>query len=422
MNEQIETVIVGAGHAGLTMSYYLNQFGREHILLERGRIAERWRSERWDSFFFQFPNWTIELPGYKYDCDNPDGFVRGNEIVRFLQNYAKLIKAPVRCGVEVNSLRSLDGGHYLINTPSTSIEAVNVVIATGPYQRPFIPPNAARVPTDVFQIHSSRYRNAGELPSGAVLVVGAGSSGCQIAEDLNQSGRKVYLSIGRHLRVPRRYRARDYGYWRYVMGGWDRTVDSLPADAKSLPTPLLTGFKGGHDIDFGKMANDGISLLGRLEEIREGTLIHAEDLKENLAKGDEWFNNFKKSVDEYVKKSNLDVPEERDGDQDATAAREISQPSSALGLSAAGIKSIVWASGFWYDLEWVKLPIFDKTGAPVHRRGITASPGICFLGLKWLYKMKSSFLSIAGPAEDAAYLAELINAGRKQATRTLSQN
>src|SRR5437867_487617 len=248
MTEQVETVIVGAGHAGLTMSYYLTQLGREHLILERCRVAERWRSERWDSFFFQFPNWTIELPGYKYECDNPDGFVPGREIVQFVNDYASFIKAPVRCGVEVNSLRLLDSGRYLVQTRTLAIEAANVVIATGPYQRPFIPPMSAGVPNDVFQIHSSRYRNRDQLPPGAVLVVGAGSSGCQIAEDLNQGGRQVYLSVGRHLRVPRSYRGRDYGYWRFVMGGWDRTVDSLPPGAKSLPTPLLTGFNGGHDV------------------------------------------------------------------------------------------------------------------------------------------------------------------------------
>jgi putative flavoprotein involved in K+ transport len=197
------------------------------------------------------------------------------------------------------------------------------------------------------------------------------------------------------------------------MGGWDCTVDSLPPAAKNLPTPLLTGFKGGHDVDFRRMGADGIFLLGHLEAIRDERLIHAADLKENLAKGDEWFTNFRKSVDEYVTKTALDVPEENQPDEDMTEPKEVSRPIFELNLRAAGITSIVWATGFRYDLEWVNLPIFDGAGAPVHRRGVTASPGIYFLGLKLLYKIKSAFLSIAGPAEDAAYLVALIKAGRK---------
>jgi putative flavoprotein involved in K+ transport len=408
MNEQIETVIIGGGHAGLTMSYYLSQLGREHVVLEAGRVAERWRSERWDSFYFQFPNWTIELPGCKYQCDNLDGFVPGSEIVRFVQNYAEIINAPVRCGTKVISLSSSDGT-YALRTPAATIEAANVVIATGQYQKPAIPQISADAPRDVFQIHSSSYRNPDQLPPGGVLVVGAGSSGCQIAEDLNQAGRQVYLTVGRHFRVPRRYRGRDYGYWRLVMGGWDRTVDSLPSpQAKNAPLPILTGFKGGHDVDFSRMAADGIVLLGHLQGINKAKLTIASDLKENLEKGDKWFNEFTKAVDEYVAKTALDAPQESESTASALEIKEVRQPILDLDLKPAGITSIIWATGFRYDFDWIKLPLFDETGEPVHRRGVTACRGIYFLGLKWLYKLKSAFLSIAGPAEDAAYIAERI--------------
>lgn len=415
MNEQIETVIVGAGHAGLTMSYYLSQLGREHVILESNRVAHRWRSERWDSFYFQFPNWTIELPEYKYQCDDPDGFAPCAEIVRFLQGYADHIRAPVRCGVKVTSVQLSDNERYFLQTPDSAFIADNVIIATGPYQAPAKPPASVAVPANLFQIHSSRYRNSEGLPPGAILVVGAGASGCQIAEDLNRRGRQVYLSVGRHVRVPRRYRGRDYSWWRSVMGGWDRTVDSLPSpEAKSAPVPLLTGYKGGYDVDLRRMAADGIKLLGHFKNFRGSTLISAPDLTESLTKGDDWFRSFKKSVDEYVGETGMDVPEESPTPQTSPERKDLMHPITELDLRAAGITTIVWANGFRYDFDWIKLPVLAENGEPIHRRGVTQYSGLYFLGLRWLYKLKSGFLSGAGPAEDAAYLAEMINAGLRQ--------
>jgi len=414
--EHVETVIIGGGHAGLTMSYSLSQLGREHVILERGRVGERWRSERWDSFHFQFPNWTIELPGYKYQCDNPDDFAPGHEVVRFLDHYAALIKAPVRCGVTVTSLEhGSRPGRYLIHTQDETIEAANVVVATGPFQRPVIPPVSAQVPPDVFQVDSSKYRNPDQLPPGAVLVVGAGSSGCQIAEELIESGHKVYLSVGRHRRVPRRYCGQDFSWWSSAMGIMDQTVDRLPSpEAKNWPSPLLTPANGGHDVDLRRMAAGGVTLLGRLQSVSGTRLIIAPDLKESLAKGDVWFTDYKKSVDDYVTKTGMNVPEDRHSDEGVAEPDEISRPLLELDLKAAGITSIVWATGFRNDFGWVKLPIFNATGEPVHRRGVTSFPGIYFLGLRWLYKRKSFFLIMAGPAEDAAYIAEHIKTKGKQ--------
>jgi putative flavoprotein involved in K+ transport len=409
VNEQIETVIIGAGHAGLIMSYYLSQLGREHVLLERGRVAERWRSERWDSFYFQFPNWSIELPGYGYQSQDPDGFVPAVEIVRFLHGYADHIGAPVRCGVEVKSLQRSEDERYLLETSNSAILAKNVIIATGPFHVPAFRPASAVIPNDIFQVHSSQYRNPDGLPPGAVIVVGAGSSGCQIAEDLNRNGREVYLSVGRHVRVPRRYRGHDYSWWRRIMGFWDRTVDSLPSpDAKNAPVPLLSGYGGGYDVDFRRMADNGIHLLGHLQSVRNGVLVSAPDLKENLTKGDETFNGFKTSVDQYVLKTGMDIPDESPSQEDRLEQKELVHPILALDLKATGIAAIVWANGFRYDFDWVKVPVFDPNGAPVHRRGITKYPGLYFLGLRWLYKLKSAFLIGAGPAEDAAYIAERI--------------
>jgi putative flavoprotein involved in K+ transport len=405
--ERVETVIIGGGHAGLTMSYSLSQLGREHVILERGRVGERWRSERWDSFCFQFPNWTIELPGYKYQCDNPDAFAPGHEVVRFLDGYADFINAPVRCGVDVTSLeRTNNSSRYLLSTNSGAIEAANVVIATGPYQLPVIPTMSAHVPKNILQVHSNAYRNAGQFPPGAVLVVGSGASGCQIADDLNQSGRQVYLSVGRHSRMPRRYRGQDFAYWGAALKRPEQIVDTVPPALRKGSEVLLTGANGGYDVDLRAMAARGIVLLGHLQGINDGNLTLADDLSQNLAKGDESLENFKRAVDEYVTKNGLEFPAERE----PTVESHIPSPVSRLNLKDAGLSAIVWASGFRCNFDCVKLPIFDEAGEPMHRRGVTQYPGIYFLGLRWLYKRKSAFLLRASGAEDAAYLAEQITA------------
>jgi putative flavoprotein involved in K+ transport len=411
VNEKIDTVIIGAGHAGLTMSYFLSQRGLEHVIVERGRVGERWISERWDSFHFQFPNWTIELPGYKYQTQDPDGFVSGRQIVRFIQEYADFIKAPVRSGVDVTALEiSSNSMPYLLRTTAGAIEASNVVIATGQREKGVIPQFSSDVPNDIRQLHSSAYRNPDELAPGAVMVVGSGASGFQIAEDLHQNGRQVYVCMGRHRRLARRYRGRDYAWWASEQGLFERRWADLPAARQSTasipPGPLLTGVNGGYEADWRELASKGIVLLGRLKAVKGARLELAADLEDNLAKGEEWVANFKKSVDDYIAKNQLDFPTDSSPRLEGGA----SAPILELDLKSAGITSIIWATGFGNDYAWLKLPLLDERREPVHARGVTQFPGIYFIGLRWLYKQKSGFLSFGGPGEDAAYLAEQIAA------------
>lgn len=405
--ESVETVVIGGGQAGLAMSYHLRRLGQEHVVVERGRVGERWRTQRWDSLMFQFPNWSIELPGHRYAGDAPDAFSHKDEIVNLIEEYCALIRAPLRTAVTVRSLRAAPRpSRYLLATDQGDIEARNVVIATGPYQRPRIPSLATLVPTNILQIHASEYRNAAGLPPGALLVVGTGASGCQIAEELLDSGRRVYLSVGQHRRIPRRYRGRDAFWWRRELGHLDATAETTPR-AQRMPAPLVTGVAGGHDIDLRQFAANGMTLLGHLRDIRETRVRLAPDLADSLSRGDQVCDEFKETVDEYVRKTGLEAPNTQ-SDKQPGNVHDLEKPIEELDLRAAGIGTVLWATGYQLDLGWVELPIFDERGEPVHRRGVTPVPGIYFLGLPWLHKQKSSFLY--GVGEDAEYLAERIRA------------
>lgn len=387
------------------MSYHLGQLGREHIVLERGRIAERWRSERWDSLTFQFPNSMISLPGYAYEGSEPDSFMPRDGVVQFIEAYAKRIEPPIRCGIRVTALDLSEKGRLLVETDQFTLEAVNVVVATGPYQQPLVPGFSAELPPETFQVTANRYTNSDQLPPGGVLVVGSGGSGCQIAEELLERGRRVYLSVGRHRRVPRRYRGKDFGWWQEKTGAANQTADNLPPDSRA---PLLTGVNGGGDVDLRLFAKRGMELVGGLQDIRDGRLLFAEDLEENLAKGDASFEQFIRSTDIYILKHGLAVVAEPQPEVQA-AVRPVAAPAiRELDLRSADIRSVIWATGYRYDLGWVKCRVLDANNRPVHKRGVTTVPGLYFLGLPRMYKLKSAFLW--GVGEDAAYLAEDIAA------------
>ncbi|HEY5725902.1 MAG TPA: NAD(P)-binding domain-containing protein, partial [Methylomirabilota bacterium] len=328
-----ETVIVGGGHAGLALSYHLGRFGRPHVILERGRVAERWRSERWDSLMFQFPNWSLRLPGHEYRGDRPDGFATRDEVIAFIERYRELVNAPVRTGVRVDCVRPIDGGFHL-ETTEGDVEAANVVVATGPYQEPILPAVRHAVPPGVVQMHSSGYRNPAQLPDGAVLVVGSGASGCQIVEDLLAAGRTVYLSVGRHRRYPRRYRGRDMFWWMERIGALDQTVAERP-DARERPNPLVTGVGDGHDIDLRDYAAAGVILLGHLQDITGSRLELADDVAALLAAGDESVGVFTRAVDSYIERSGLAAPAAPP--PSPPSRRALSAPIRELDLAASGI-------------------------------------------------------------------------------------
>jgi len=401
--ERLDTLVIGGGQAGLSMSHMLNQRGRPHLVLERGRIAERWRSERWHGLRFQFPNWSVKLPDFPFHHDDADGFATSAEIVNYLERYAAHLKAPIRCGIGVRALRREDSGDgYLALTSAGSIAARNVVIATGPYQRALIP-DLLENPGQLPQLHASAYKASEQLPPGAVLIVGSGASGAQIAEELVRAGRKVYLSIGRHKRMPRRYRGHDLIWWLTEMGLDQTPVERRGADAT---LPLITGAYGGHTIDFREFARQGIGLLGRLQGGRGTTLEFADDLRDSLAYGDAAYDAFLDSVDAYIEKKQMKSPLEPAARTRLPDPPALTHPIRRLDVCRARLGSLIWATGYTCDFSWIDLPVLSVEGYPRHERGVAPIPGLYFLGLPWLSKMNSSFLS--GVGEDAAQLADHI--------------
>jgi len=404
---RVNTLVIGGGQAGLVMSHMLGQRGCEHLVLERSRVAERWRSERWDGLYFQFPNWSVRLPDFPFPHGDGDSFASKARIVEFLDAYAAFVAGPIRCGVAATGLRLADGGStFIVDTSAGSIEAENVVVATGPYQRPKIPPLLDGEPC-LFQVHASGYRAPDQLPGGAVLVVGSGASGAQISDELVRAGRKVYLSVGRHRRMPRRYRERDFIWWLQALGLYDMSVEQR---GPPLPQPLISGAYGGQTIDFREFAARGVVLLGRVSAAHNGVLGIAPDLVENLAAGDAALDGFLDAADRHAETEAPDLPHEPAARRKRPDPDCVTTPIGQLDLARCGIGAVVWATGYLPDFGWIGLPVLDESGVPVHRDGVTAVSGLYFLGLQWLARMKSSFLS--GVHEDAARLADHIAARR----------
>lgn len=406
--EEIEALVVGAGQAGVAMSEHLSRFGVPHLVLERHRIAERWRTERWDSLVANGPAWHDRFPGLDLPDLDADAFAPKDRMAAYFEAYAEKFAAPIRCGVDVTSVRRNAGRPgFRVETSGGAIEARYVVAATGPFQRPVVPdivPEAA----GVLQMHSNAYRNPGQLPDGAVLVVGSGSSGTQIADELLRAGRRVFLSVGPHHRYPRRYRERDYCWWLGVLGRWD--IQAPEPDTRHV-TIAVSGAYGGHTIDFRRFASRGMTLVGRAEGFADGVVRFAPDLADNLARGDRSYLSELDQADAYVVRNGLDLPEEPEARAFLADPDCVANPVLDLDLAAAGVSSIVWATGYGYDFGWLQVDAFDAEGKPRHSRGVSSESGLYFLGLPWLARRGSSF--IWGVWHDAMYVAAHIATHRQ---------
>ncbi|MBW6466866.1 MAG: NAD(P)-binding domain-containing protein [Brevefilum sp.] len=417
MEQYIETIIVGGGQHGLSTSYCLNNHGREHVVLEKAPwAADAWRN-RWDSFTLVTPNWMIRLPGAEYNGDQPDTFMDREQVVAYFEAYIERYNLPLRFGVEVFSVEP-DHNGFLVKTSQGDFRSDNVVVAVGFYQQPRFPSFSKNCDPHIHQIHSDHYRNSGLLPTGPVLVVGSAQSGSQIAEELNESGRVVYLSVSTTGRFPRRYRGVDAAVWMQKMGYFERTVDQLPStQARFAASAHGTGKNGGHTINLHQFARDGINLLGRLQNIEDNRAHLAPDLHENLAKADQFELEFVQEIDQYIQQNGLDVPEEFLPDlKDGFAQEQILD----LDLKAAGIRNIVWATGYACDFSWVKLPVFDSDGLPVHQRGVTPVAGLYFIGMPFLHSGKSGLLY--GAAEDATFIADRIATNNNDVGKIIREN
>ncbi len=404
MGERVDTVVIGGGQAGLATSFHLTRRGIEHVVLERGRVAETWRSERWDGFCLNTPNSSLRLPGGEYAGDRPDDFLSLAGVIGYLEDYSTWIAAPVHEQVEVVRLgRRADG--YELETSEGAIAADRVVVATGAFQQPTPPAAGASFPAGVLQLHTSRYRNPDSLPDGGVLVVGSGQSGCQIADELVAAGRRVVLSVGRCPWFPRRLRGRDVVDWAAALGLMDDRVDSLPSPAaRLLCNPTVSGNDGGHDCNPRTLAAAGAVLVGRLEGCANGRVRCGSGLAETLAAGDAFVTGLRAGVDAHIREHGLDAPE----DPPEPPPARIEEPPLELDLHAAGVGTVLWATGFRPDLSWIELPLADEHGWPRQSDGLTEFPGLAFVGLQWLRKRKSALL--LGVGEDAEVVVSALAA------------
>jgi putative flavoprotein involved in K+ transport len=400
---RVEVVVVGGGHNGLAMSKRLSDRGIGHVVLERGEVANSWRTERWDAFTLLTPNWQARLPGQVYDGDDPDGFMTAADTVDFVTRYAASIDAPVCSGTTVVALRGVDDGYDVI-TDQGVWRGRCVVLASGACNMPSPPSFAAAVPTGVEQVNPLQYRSPEQLPDGGVLVVGAAATGVQLAEEIHASGRPVTLSVGEHVRVPRTYRGRDIQHWMEVIGRLDERYDEVPEilRARSVASPQLIGTPEHRTLDLNRLSDAGVDLRGRLGSIRDGVALFSGGLRNHCALADQKLDRLLDDIDAWIE----------DHEPNGAGAVERYEPTRVgrgipltLDLTVGQVRTIVWATGFKPDLSWVDLPVFDADGRLRHDGGVVVdAPGVYFIGASFLRRRKSSF--IHGADDDTRDLAD----------------
>ena len=406
-------VIVGGGQAGLSVSHGLQAQGIDHLVLEKHQAMHAWHSQRWDNFCLVTPNWQCALPGHPYAGDDPHGFMKKDQINAYLAGFKAAVQAPLREGVTVELVQPVAGG-FLVRSSEGECLAEQLVVASGGYHAPIVPRLAERLPAQVRQIHSADYRNAAQLPAGKVLVVGSGQSGAQIAEDLHLAGREVVLAVGDAPRCARFYRGRDVVDWLADMGHYDLPVTDHPLreGVRDNTNHYVTGRDGGRDIDLRRFALEGMALYGQLQALDGDLLRFAPQLGAALDHADRIYNGINASIDKHIADKGLQAP--------AGALYEPvwapAQERETLSLTESGISSVIWCIGFAPDFHWLNAPVFTGRGHPVHERGVTAVPGLYFIGLPWLHTWGSGRFS--GVARDAAFIAERIAQHRAQQLAT----
>lgn len=406
MTEHFKVVVIGAGQAGLSIGYYLSKFEQEYVILEQASaIVPSWRN-RWDSFTLVLPNWTYQIPGDAYNGDDPDGFMGRDELVARFEKFAASFDPEIRFGSKVTSIaRNPETGKFLVSMESGQITADNVVVAAGTFQQPRIPSFSKYLSAGITQLHTQDYRNPDSLPDGAVLVVGTGQSGCQIAEELYQSGRKVYLCVGGATRIPRQYRGKDSIWWLGEMNFFNQTAGSLETSKERFKAnPFLSGKNGGHSLNLHQFARDGVVLLGHMKGAQGNAVQLAPDLKDNLAKVDDFVTELKQNIDKFILERRLEA--EAAATNSPMMDGYNSEIIEQLDLGAEGINTVIWATGFKFDFSWIDFPILDQDGYPVQDRGISEIPGLYFLGLHFMHTRKSGLLW--GVGEYAAHIADAI--------------
>lgn len=398
-------VIVGAGVAGLCISYYLTRKNVAHIILERGEVANTWINERWENFSLVNPNWAIKIPEFGFGTKffpskNPDGFLNKSQTIEYLKSFGSFIGSKIYTNENVDAITK-EKNIYKIVTSKRTIKSDIVVVASGAFGDSYIPKMNSNLNNQVFQIHSSEYKNYKDLPEGGVLVVGSGQSGSQIAEDLFESGKEVWLAVSKCGRRLRNYRGKDSSWWNYKMGLFDKTVDEVPFNERWKCSSHTSGVRGGHDINLMDLSEKGLNLRGSVYSCSYNKIIFKNDLYRNLKFSDDSAINWSKRVDDFIVQKNMVTPPDK-VTKDKRINRSNTTSALEVSLLSSSVKSIIWATGFRYNFDWIKLKLTDKKGHPIQKRGVTKYKGLYFMGLQWMHSSKSA--QFIGVGEDAEFI------------------